>query len=105
MFAYHHGPDEDKEKYFFIINRLLSKKYPKDYIKQVKKTWRVNGEDKTVHYLTYKRPIQTYINAAAKYGLLVSQVAEPTSTTKFKGKKKSSPVPSSMIVKAVKITT
>ncbi len=82
----------------------LSKKYPKDYIKRVEKTWKVNGEAKTVHYLTYKRPIQTYINTAAKYGLLVSQVAEPTSTTKFKGKKKSSPIPSSIIIKSVKIT-
>ncbi len=82
----------------------LSKKYPKDYTKRVEKIWKVNGEAKTVHYLTYKRPIQTYINAAAKYGLLVSQIAEPSSTTKLKGKKKSSPIPSSMIIKALKIT-
>lgn len=80
----------------------LSKKYHQSYTQRVTKKWNVHGQLKTVQYWTYKRPMSAYVNIAAKYGLLVSEIAEPASVTMLKGKVKKSPIPSSLIIKTIK---
>lgn len=83
------------------IDHIISaKKYPKD--RKVKSYMRFSS-DEGYDYWHFKRPISSYINTAGKNGLYVEQVKEPGSIITLKEKSKTSPIPSTFIIKAVKI--
>lgn len=81
----------------------IAKKYPTQYTLKMNKKWKMNGEPIAVQYWAYKRPLCVYVNIAAKYGLFVSHIIEPRSATKIKGVLKKSSIPSSFVIKTVKI--
>ncbi len=77
--------------------------YLKDRLVKVEKKWDLHGGGEDVVYWQYKRPLSTYINICAKNGLYVSEICEPATRIRKKGKTYRSSIPSSLIVKAVKV--
>ncbi|MBP9686369.1 MAG: class I SAM-dependent methyltransferase [Candidatus Doudnabacteria bacterium] len=80
-----------------------AKKYHQNYVLQVSKKWRVDDDVRLVTYSQYKRPLSSYINTAAKHQLFTAQIIEPPSRTKLGRKVKTSTIPSTCIIKAVKL--
>ncbi len=77
--------------------------YLKNYTKLVTKTWETKNFSKQVHYQTYKRPLSFYTELLAKHGLLIESIKEPKSQTLKKGRTIKSAIPSSLIIKAIKV--
>lgn len=77
--------------------------YLKDRLVKVEKKWDVNGKGEDVAYWQYKRPLSSYVNACGKNGLFVSEIYEPATRIGKKGKIHRSGIPSSLIIKAVKM--
>ena len=81
-----------------------SRKYPTNYTKQVNKKWITNGKPTSVRYIQYSRPLEYYINQCVDAGLLIGGIKETPSKTRGKNLKiVTSPIPSSYVIKAVKI--
>ncbi len=83
-----------------IMKRGL--KYRKNYTVLVHRKWE-ESKGKSIEYYTHMRPLSYYINSCAKHGLLVEQMVEPATRALRKGKLAKSPVPSVMVIKAIKI--
>lgn len=79
------------------------KKYLKNYLMKVEKDWQVGDTHEKVIYWQYKRPLSTYVNACGKHHLLISEICEPATRVRSGGKTQRSTIPSSLIVKAVKV--
>lgn len=79
------------------------KKYLQNYLMKVEKDWQVGGSQEKVIYWQYKRSLSTYINVCGKYHLLVSEISEPATRVRKEGKTYKSSIPSSLIVKAIKV--
>ncbi len=85
-----------------VIDAL--EKYPTNFTKPVRKHWVVNGVIKKVDYIAYCRPLEYYVEQCAKQGLLIAGIKETPSMGMIGSKKRiESPMPSTFVVKAVKI--
>jgi 2-polyprenyl-3-methyl-5-hydroxy-6-metoxy-1,4-benzoquinol methylase len=78
-----------------------AKKYPRSYTEKFYNSTGKNNQD--IKFIQYKRPLSTYVNTAAKYGFYISQLAEPPSASVVKGRLRKSKIPSTFIIKAVKV--
>lgn len=79
------------------------KKYVKNHLVKVERDWDVGDSQEKVVYWQYRRPLSTYINACGKHHLLIAAIAEPETRMRSGGKTKRSTIPSSLIVKAIKV--
>lgn len=79
------------------------KKYLKNYLVKVEKDWQVGDTQEKAIYWQYKRPLSTYVNTSGKHHLLISEICEPATRVRSSGKTQRSTIPSSLIVKAIKI--
>ncbi len=87
------------------LKEVLGKYQPylKDLLFKVEKKWSVNGTQEKISYWHYRRPLASYINTCAKHDLFVSEINEPATRVRKDGKTLKSGIPSSMIIKAVKL--
>lgn len=77
--------------------------YLKDRLVKAEKDWGIDGVEGKVSYWQYRRPLSSYINACGKNHLMISEIHEPTTRIRKKGKTWKSRIPHSIIVKAVKV--
>ncbi len=73
--------------------------YLKIYTKVINRTW----DEAEVSYLTYKRPLGYYVSALGRAGLPIVSMIETPSVFMREGKTVTSRIPSSIIMKAVKM--
>ncbi len=81
----------------------ISELYLKPQTVTVQKKWKVNGKPHIVNYLTYKRPLSYYVNLCGDNGLYIDKIIETKSQTKKMGKRITSPIPGSYVIRAIKI--
>ncbi len=81
-----------------------SRRYSTNYTKPVRKKWLMDGKPTLVQFTQFSRPLEYYISECVKAGLLIGGIKETPSKTRGKNLKiVTSPIPSSYVVKAVKI--
>lgn len=87
------------------LKEVLGKYQPylKDRLFKVEKEWSVNGAQEKISYYHYRRPLSSYINVCAENHLLVSKISEPATRVRKDDKTLKSGIPSSMIIKVVKL--
>ena len=79
-------------------------KYPKNFTKPVHKHWLVNSKVMVGNYFAYSRPLEYYVEQCAKAGLLIEAIKEtPSMGRKDKLRIIKSPMPSSFVIKAIKV--
>jgi ubiquinone/menaquinone biosynthesis C-methylase UbiE len=81
----------------------IYKHYLRPHPHLIKRTWEVGGKEIPVEYHFYNRPLNSYFNALGKNQLFVSEIFEPKSAMKVKGKKLKSDIPGNLVIKAVKV--
>ncbi len=84
-----------------LIDR--AKLYIKNRKIKVHKDWFVNGKKHHAEYYQLKRPLSLYVNTFAKYGLFTIKIIEPKTVNLIKDKILKTNIPSSYIVKCVKV--
>lgn len=75
------------------------KKYLTVYSKMVHKEW----DEVDVSYLTYRRPLNFYINLCGKHGLYLDKIEEPRAQSVRNGKRRTSDIPASIILRVRRI--
>ncbi len=75
----------------------------REYLQIKSKLNTMHWDNPPVTYLSYQRPLSYYINACSKRKLFTVEMREPQSQTFLKKEIKKSSIPSSLIIKAVKV--